>query len=529
MSALLKTIEYPSESTISIPNPDTKIGVLNSELGDMLDGIQIKAVIVERVKRRYYHFLQEFWSTIVNDPPSWNWHIPYICDQMQYMVERVDKRLPREYDLIVNLPPGTTKSLICTVFFVPWAWANFPYMRFIKVSYSNDLSLEQADLIRDIVRSSKYQEFFPNMKIKHDKSGKSNFKLVFLDKDKIWRLGGGILSTSVTAKATGFHAHVKIVDDPLDPFKAHSEAELKTCNRWLSQVLSNRVVDKAIVPEITIMQRVHKKDPSGIALEKQKKGKKIKHICLPGDIHTDGNRDRVMPQSLVPLYEKQNGLLDPIRLDLDALHEQELNLGTYGKKSQIDQNPTSPGSGMFQVDKIKIIDPDKYNYDANIIRIVRYWDKAGTQDGGAYTAGVKIAQLKNDRFLVMDVVRGQWGTSKRESMIEERVKMDGPLVAQYLEQEPGSGGKDSALISQQMIAKLGNNVFLDRPTGDKIYRADPFSVAVNFGYVYMLEGEWNKDFTDEMSDFPFSDYKDQVDAGSGAYLQIRGGKKAGTW
>jgi len=520
----IKQIPYQSntqENAIDLQN-------LQTDLNPVFGGLTVNEAKAQDCKNNYYHFLNEFWDVIVNDPPYWNWHIPYLCQEMEYLVHRVHKRLPREYDLVVNLPPGTTKSLICTVFFVPWVWANYPYMRFIKVSYSNDLSLEQADLIRDIVRSPKYTEYFPNMKIKHDKSGKSNFKLVFLDKNKIWRLGGGILSTSVTAKATGFHAHVKIVDDPLDPFKAHSEAELKTCNRWLSQVLSNRVVDKRIVPEITIMQRVHKKDPSGIALEKAKKGKLIKHICLPGDVWTDGNRDRVSPSFLLNFYDAQDGMLDPVRLDKIALLEQELNLGTYGKKSQIDQNPTSPGSGMFQTDQIKTVSQDDFKYE-NILSIVRYWDKAGTQDGGAFTAGVKMAQLKHNRFLVMDVVRGQWGTSRREKMIEETIRLDGILVTQYLEQEPGSGGKDSALASQEMIARLGNKVFLDRPTGDKIYRADPFSVAVNFGYVIMFEAPWNEAFIDELSDFPNSDYKDQVDAGSGAYSQIRGGKRAGTW
>ncbi len=506
---------------------------LNEEVSNSLGSLSVMDFKAQKCRQDYFYFIQEFWSTLINDPPHWNWHIPYLCEEMQKIVQRVHERKPREHDLIINLPPGTTKSLICTVFFVPWAWSNWPYFRFIKVSYSNDLSLEQADLIRDIVRSQKYQEMFPYLRLKKDNSGKSNFKVLFEERegpDKgVWKLGGGVLSTSVTAKATGFHAHCKIIDDPLDPFKAHSEAELSTCNAWLSQVLSNRVIDKRIVPEITIMQRVHKKDPSGIALEKAKKGKKIKHICLPGDILTDGNRDRVKPQILTHIYDKQGGYLDPVRLDAEALLEQALNLGTYGKKSQIDQNPTSPGSGMFQVDKINIVNPDEFNYESNIIRIVRYWDKAGTQDGGAYTAGVKMAQMKNNRFLIMDVTRGQWGSSKRERMIEETVRFDGPLVAQYLEQEPGSGGKDSALMSQRRIAKLGNNVFLDRPTGDKIYRADPFSVAVNFGYVYMLEGAWNINFTDELSDFPFSDYKDQVDAGAGAYMQIRGGKRAGTW
>jgi predicted phage terminase large subunit-like protein len=394
------------------------------------------------------------------------------------------------------------------------------------------LSLEQADLIRDIVRSQKYQDMFPGIRLKKDNTGKSNFKVTYKevgeDNYEFWKLGGGVLSTSVTAKATGFHAHLKIIDDPLDPFKAHSESELKTCNTWLSQVLSNRVVDKRIVPELIIMQRVHKKDPSGIALEKAKKGKKVKHICLPGDILSKGNKKRVTPKELVPIYQKQGGFLDPVRLDKEALHEQLLNLGQFGYKSQIDQNPTSPGSGMFQAFKISTVDPNEFN-EVQIVRIIRYWDKAGTQDGGTYTVGVKMAQLKNGRFLIMDVVRGQWGATRRDTIIRETVRLDGPLVPQYIEQEPGSGGKDSAYISKNEIEKMGNKVFLDRPTGDKIYRADPFSVAVNLGYVVMFKASWNEDYITEMEDFPNVDDKDQIDASSGAYTALKSSKRAGSW
>jgi predicted phage terminase large subunit-like protein len=276
------------------------------------------------------------------------------------------------------------------------------------------------------------------------------------------------------------------------------------------------------------MQRVHKKDPSGIALEKAKKGKKVKHICLPGDILSKGNKKRVTPKELVPIYLKQNGFLDPVRLDQEALHEQLLNLGQFGYKSQIDQNPTSPGSGMFQAFKISTVDPNEFN-EIQIVRIIRYWDKAGTQDGGTYTVGVKMAQLKNGRFLIMDVVRGQWGATRRDTIIRETVRLDGPLVPQYIEQEPGSGGKDSAYISKNEIEKMGNKVFLDRPTGDKIYRADPFSVAVNLGYVVMFKAPWNEDYITEMEDFPNVDDKDQIDASSGAYTALKSSKRAGSW
>lgn len=510
-----------------IQGPDEASNSLNLAFEGVL-GNNLIDLESQKCKRSYFYFLQTFWDVIVQDPPHWNWHIPYLCKQMQIVVERVHERKPRKYDLIINLPPGTTKSLICTVFLVPWIWTKYPYFRIIKVSYNEQLTLEHADYIRDIVRSQKYQDMFPNVKLKYDKSGKSNFRVVF-KKEGAWILGGGVLSTSVNAKATGFHGHLKVVDDPIDPQKAISEVELAKTNSWISQVLSSRVVDKRVVPEITIMQRVHKKDPSGIALEKAKKGKQIKHICLPGDILSDANRNRLRPQILKKLYEEQGGYLDPIRLDAIALLELKLNLGQFGYKCQIDQDPVTPGSGMFDTSKLIKIKADSFNYSANLARIVRYWDKAGSEGAGAYTCGTKMALLRNNRFLVMDVVRGQWGTHHREKIMRETVQLDGPEVVQYLEQEPGSGGKDSALISKEGLSAFGNRVILDNPSGNKIYRADPFSVAMGMGYVAILEADWNRAWIDEYDDFPNGDYKDQVDSGSGAYKELKTCKIAGTW
>lgn len=507
----------------------TASGHINGVVNGFLPS-NIISLDAEKCKRSYFYFLRYFWDIIVNDPPHWNWHIPYLCKQMQIVVERVHLRKPRDYDLVINLPPGTTKSLICTVFLVPWIWTNYPYFRIIKVSYNEQLTLEHADYIKDIVRSTKYSELFPNVRLKHDKSGKSNFRIMFVDEDGVWRLGGGVLSTSINAKATGFHGHLKVIDDPIDPQKAVSDVELKKTNEWISQVLSSRVVDKRVVPEITIMQRVHKNDPSGIALAKAKKGKKIKHICLPGDIFSEGNQKRLKPKILKRLYDEQGGLLDPVRLDKIALTEMRLNLGQFGYKCQVDQNAISPGSGMFNTSKLFYIKAEEFNFRANVVRIIRYWDKAGTKDGGAYTCGTKMALLKNNRFLIMDVVRGQWGTTTREKTMRETAKLDGPDVAQFLEQEPGSGGKDSALISKEgLINAGGNKVVLDRPTGDKIYRADPFSVAMGMGYVALIVAPWNEAWIEEHDDFPNSDYKDQVDSSSGAYKELKTGKIAGTW
>ena len=496
-----------------------------------LESLAIKAK-AEECKRDYFSFIKEFWPTVVNDPFKPNWHIPYLCDEITKILYRVGQRKPKEYDLVVNIPPGTTKSLICTVFLPAWVWTgDWWWMRFLKASYSSPLSIEQADLTRMVVQSEKYQTYYPHIKIKHGSTAKSHYKIVRREPgSNMWQLGGGLMSTSVEATVTGFHAHVRLTDDPLDPNSSHSEAKLEATNRWLDQNYSSRVVEKAESPHLVIMQRVHKKDPSGLALQREEEqGKRIKHICLPGDIHTDGNRDRVKPQSLLACYEAQGGYLDPSRLSRQAIDEMEIELGTYGKKAQVDQNPMAPGSGMFEPDNITIRNPKTFNHPAEVISIVRYWDNAATQDGGAYTAGLKLAQLKNGRYLIMDLVRGRWGTDRREQIKEDTTVEDGPHVKFLQEQEGGSGGKDQAIATQRNLEGYGNQNIFDRPTGDKIYRADPVSVAVNRGFIQMLEAPWNKDIAEELRDFPNSDYKDITDCLAGAYNYFLNTKRAGTW
>jgi len=490
-------------------------------------------LLSEKCKRRFFNFVVEFWDEIVNDPPIFNWHIPYICAEMTKLVVRVHERKPRKHDLIINIPPGSTKSLLTTVFFPAWCWTNWPYLRFIKTSYSSTLSMEHAEMCRDLIRSEKYQTLFPHIRIKRDKDKKSNFKIQFFDEDlNIWKLGGNLFSTSVEGTLTGFHGHILLTDDPIDPFKAYSKTQLDNVNRWIEQVLPTRKVEKGVVPHIMIMQRVDVSDPSNALLDLRKKGYKIKHICLPGRVHNAETRRIVSPKRVLKYYEKQKGFLDPRRLDEQTLLDLEIVLGQYGFASQVQQNPLMAEKGMFQVSEIEIVDLETFNLSPKLVKSVRYWDKAGTQGGkGAYTAGVHMAQLRDGRFLILNVERGRWGASQREDMIETIAQQDGSTVTVIVEQEPGSGGKESAEGTVKRLNDLQIPAKKDRPTGDKIYRADPWSVVVNRGNVLLAKGPWNEDYLDEHRRFPGGKrtLKDQVDASSGAYAALTFVKKAGIW
>ena len=87
-----------------------------------------------------------------------------------------------------------------------------------------------------------------------------------------------------------------------------------------------------------------------------------------------------------------------------------------------------------------------------------------------------------------------------------------------MEQEPGSGGKESAEATIRNLA--GYKVFADKVTGSKEVRAEPFAAQVQGGNVYLVAGGWQTDLLDELESFPSAKYRDQVDACTGAFNRL---------
>jgi len=460
-------------------------------------------VIASVCKESFYEFLKEFWEIIVEEDPVFNWHVEFLCNELQTVAERVFKGKSKEYDLVINVPPGSTKSTICSQAFPAWCWTRMPSAKFICGSYAHPVALKDSLKTRDIVQCEKYRKCFPQIELREDE----NTKGLFTNTNTGFRL-----SVGVGGLVTGFHGHFLLVDDPINPEESFSDAELKSVNRWMRTTLLSRKVDKKVTPLILIQQRLHQADPSGEVLERAKtKGnlKSVRHICLPGEITKN-----VSPPEVVQHYKE--GLLDPVRLPRPVLEELMEDLGAYGYASQILQEPVPLGGGMFEISKIHIVDeapPPKH-----FVKIVRSWDKAGTQDAGMFSVGVKMGVDKDRRYWVLDVRRGQWGSHKREEMIKSTAQDDGYDVEILVEIEGGSGGKESG--ENTVINLAGSRVLAYHPTGDKEARAYPLSSQVGAGNIYCLNRRWTEVFLEELKHFPASRYKDQVDAASAAFNRI---------
>lgn len=119
-------------------------------------------------------------------------------------------------------------------------------------------------------------------------------------------------------------------------------------------------------------------------------------------------------------------------------------------------------------------------------------------------------------FMVANVVKGRWDSGKREQIIQTVADQNGRPVEIGWEQEPRSKDNDSAGWTVKNIA--GYSTFVERPTGDKMTRAEPFARQVERGNVAVLQRPWAKEYIEELASFgPGCSYSDQVDATSGAF------------
>lgn len=454
------------------------------------------------VKDSFYDFLRHYWEVFIPVKPVWNWHIEFLCDELQNVAELVFAEKPKEYDLIINISPGTTKSSICSIAFPAWCWTRQAHMRFICASYTDKLALDLSRKCRDVIKSEKYRRYFPEIKLREDQDTKGYFAN---------SAGGDRYCCGVGGSPMGFHGNFLIVDDPINPQSAVSEIELESANVWMRETLPTRKVNKDVTPTILIMQRLHQNDPTGNRLSWAEAGR-IRHIRLPAEL-IPGRKSSVKPARLREKYV--DGLMDPFRLTRKALGEQKAALGEYGYAGQFLQDPVPLGGGMFKTDKIHLIFPGDAQIPTKFKRIVRYWDNAGTKDGGKYTAGVKMGIDAQNRIWVLHVERFREGSDVREERKIRTAGMDGKECIIGQEQEPGSSGKESAEATAKRL--IGYMVRLIKPTGDKVIRADPLSVQVNAGNVYCVIGPWTESFIEELKYFPNSTYKDQVDAASGGF------------
>jgi predicted phage terminase large subunit-like protein len=399
--------------------------------------------------------------------------------------------------LIVSMPPRHGKSELLSRHFPAWYLGTFPDRRIMLASYEADFAASWGRKSRELLQEFG-QELF-GIKVSDTSSSNARWDLA--------NTGGGMASVGMGGALTGKGAHVLIIDDPVKGAEqAASAIEREAQWEWFNSTAATRLEPGGSI--VVVMTRWHEDDLAGRLLRSAGEGS-----------------GEVWEELRLPALAEENDLLGrnegdalwPERFTREELEKIRDARGAYWWSALYQQRPVPRGGQMFKRSWFEIVD----ELPVSGLSFVRYWDKAFTEGGGAYTAGVLMAKHSSGIYYIVDVVRGQWESGSRDEMILETARRDAEefhRVKVWLEQEPGSTGRDSCAVLIKRLA--GFIVEADKVTGSKEERADPLASQAQAGNIKIVRASWNAAYLDELTIFPRGKYKDQVDASSGAFNKL---------
>jgi predicted phage terminase large subunit-like protein len=414
-----------------------------------------------------------------------NWHIEIIAAKLAEVRQGKIRRL------IINLPPRHLKSLMASIAFPAWCLGHDPSTQILCVSYAQDLADKLARDCRSIMMSGWYRRIFPTRLAPHRQAVQE-----FITTGQGYRL-----ATSTGGVLTGRGADIILIDDPLKPEEALSEAQRKTANEWYDHTLYSRLNDKRWGAIVIIMQRLHEDDLVGHVLAQEP----WEVLSFPAIAETDEVHEIETIWGPRCFTRRQGGALHPAREPLDTLDRIRRTIGEYNFAGQYQQSPAPLGGGLVKVDWFKRYRenerPERFD------RIVQSWDTANkATELSDFSACTTWGIRGKDLFLLSVFRRRLEYPALKRAVREQRDLFDASVV---LIEDKASGTQ----LIQELIVDGCYGVTRYQPTTDKIMRLHAQTAIIENGFVYIPEtAPWLAEYLHEMSVFPKGKHDDQVDA-----------------
>ena len=414
--------------------------------------------------------------------------MPEHLKQLEKSVKKVLEGRDGIRRLMVSMPPRHGKSEYCSKYLPSWYLGKYPNRRVILTSYEASFAASWGRKARNLLEEHGMSYF--GRKVAMSPSAADQWEIDGHE--------GGMMTAGAGGAITGKGAHLALIDDPI---KNSEEASSQTMRDkvwdWYQSTLYTRLEPDGVI--IVIQTRWHSDDLCGRLINEANNG---------------GEPWRMLS---FPALDEQDQPLWPERYSLKDLQRTRKAVGPYTWGALYQQNPTPREGSLFKVNRLQFLDAEPVG-----LRTVRAWDLASTENDGDYTSGVKMGKDADGRIIVCNVKRGQWATDERDRWMRQTAELDGVQCRIRLPQDPGQAGKSQALFMTRLLA--GFPVTTQPVSGDKITRADPFSSQVNAGNVWLVRGEWNKDYIEELRQFDKGKHDDSVDASSDAFNALSMGR-----
>lgn len=369
-----------------------------------------------------------------------------------HALDRILAGDPEYQYTMINLPPRYSKTELVIKSFVAEGFARNPQSRFLHLSYSNDLTLDNSRDILEVLSADFYRRLYPDVYV----TGKSA---------KMWRTtaGGGFYAASSGGQVTGFgagqvdnaddveaaemddyiataedyqFAGAVLVDDPLKPEDALSDLKRERVNARFENTIRSRTNSRH-TPIVIIMQRLHERDLCGYLLEQEGRiedGGKWKVISLPAlSVDEEGNEHALWP----------------FKHTVEELHAKRDN-DPYVFDTQYQQDPT-PIEGLMYAAGFQVY--DTLPEPPAGVRPVRknYTDTADT--GSDFLCSIDYLEFPDQTCYVIDVLYTDKPMEFTQPETARMLNRDGITQANI---ESNNGGHAFAIAVRDILRRMGN-------------------------------------------------------------------------
>jgi predicted phage terminase large subunit-like protein len=440
-------------------------------------------------------FVEYFWPVLEPGTPFVHgWTMDAICEHLEAVSDgRINK-------LLINVPPGFSKSMLVMVFWPLWEWAALKraHERYATFAYAAHLTERDNRRMLQLIRSPRFKEMFPEA-----------FALMKQGEELISNDAmGWKLASSVGGVGTGERGSRILIDDPHNVAEGESDAVRTSTVNWFRESISDRLNNMETGVIIIIMQRVHERDVSGTILEL---GMDYCHLCIPMEYDPARHCGTVI------------GWEDP-RVEFGELawHERfpahvvaniKIEKGPYAYSGQYQQSPSPRGGGIIKRDWWQIWDSPDSRFPP-LSLILASADTAYTEKEENDPTGFTIWGVWSDNGQPKLMLLNCW---------EKRLQLHGPDVPRLPDEKTPEWEKramkhwglcewiahscrkfkaDIVLIENKasgisvaqelhrLHASEGWQIHMNNPEGDKVARAYAVQSLFTQGLIYAPDRDW---------------------------------------
>jgi len=443
--------------------------------------------------------------------------------------------------LLINVPPGSMKSLLVNVWWPAWEWGpmNMPSMRYVCFSYSSGLTERDNTKFRKLIISDKYKELWGD-RFALEKEGE-----IKITNDQT----GSKFASSVKGIGTGERGDRVVIDDPHDVHRSESDIVRTDTLRWFRETITDRLNNLDDSAIVIIMQRVHQLDISGFILEQ---GWPYCHLMVPMEF--ERGREPYNPLGWKDPRVEDGDLAWPERFSPEAVANIEREKGSFAYAGQYQQRPSPRGGGIIKREHWRAyteLECGKFGVPWPKFPIMSYTvlsldtaqtEKKQNDPSAGIVLGVTRDIWENRRLILM------WAWAERLEVYElikkieetckkfkvDRVliedKASGIPVAQELRRR-GKVISDTMSHNPKTADRADFGIQLVSPEGDKLARLYAVQNLFECGLIYapaestgagdFLFKDWADRVISECADVPKSAHDDLADAMSQALIHMR--------